>query len=432
MLNRRSFMKTAGQLGLGALMPAHPIAASGTREKPQADVLAHGMAHEQEGSMADRSALESLLAIERWEDVRDQTDCREVVQYYLPTGVRLRRLSPRSSSWVAPCPFCQSKWFEVIPELYACGHCHASGSAVDYVAHAESLTWGSAMARLDTMLKTGEIEGRGKEFARFWQIREEATAYYHSLLLEQPEGENTREWVRRQGISPATMRRLRLGYCPSEPSDLLYKHLEQRGYSEGEMDAAGLIGRRTGDGRIVDFHARDVLLIPVTDAQGHVWTFLEESALGYWKPEVCWSSGRQGPLCSHRYERMVYPVPSWPQDFQRHDCLLLTTQPLDVVLLQQEGIANVICPVGAWDWGAPAVFRTAFAMAREFVHVAEDPMDSIRLDKLQATFAPHYDRIRFVHLPTGQSLRHLLRSEGAAGIAKLTATAPSIAQLLGA
>ncbi len=424
MLNRRTFIKAAGLVGFGSY--ASVLGVEKTSAWSALPVEARKLAerHEVGRNASNDSALEDLLAIERWEDLLDVVDCRDVVQYYLPPGVCLKRLSVKSSSWIGPCPFCRGDCLEVIRSLYCCADCHVSGSAVEFVAHAEALSPAQALERLAGMLGADELRDSRNEYARFWNIMQEAADFYHAILVSAPEGKEGRKWAEKRGINQVTIEQFRLGYGPSTPDRLLLDHLIACGYTEADMALAGLIGHERRNGPAVDLHANDVFLLPLVDVDGHVWE-LQEEYLPSSRTRALDGWPNHGPLCSSRFKRMVWPPPCWPRDFDRYESLLVTHRPLDALLLRQAGFENVVRA----SWGRREV-RTLRAMTAQIIRVQESPLNGVMMEEILQRFAPFPHQARLIQMANGKNLTDILSAEGPTGLTRLVAASTSIPEIL--
>lgn len=357
MLTRRTLFKFAATFGLGALVP-------------RLDQSAHGAipeARQGHDQVCDdfRSGCErSLLELEWLENLKDDLDCAEVVT----------RLGPplKTPCWAGTevigkashCPFCAEAGFSVGPESFRCKWCEAEGSAIEFYARAEGIPHGEAATRLDGLLDEGSLRGRRCENEHASRMLEQAQRFYQELLCEKPEGAIARRCLAEQGIMQSTIERFRLGYAPPEPDDLLSRHLISAGYVVPKL-LQRLHVNEAGEQKMVDRYGGGNLLIPICDSAGHSWGFMKKpivspqsSLTAEWTQDTLAVSER-------RLRRLIFPHPAWPEDYNRHQRLLVAETPWEVVALRNAGIENAVYLFNcATD---PVRLRTLLSVGRDFV-----------------------------------------------------------------
>ncbi|MCD6360070.1 MAG: DNA primase, partial [Armatimonadetes bacterium] len=178
------------------------------------------------------------------DEVKQKTDIVEVIGEHV-------HLTKAGRTFRGLCPFHSEKHpsFFVYPEQqswHCFGACHTGGDVFSFIMKKEGIDFGEALRRLAERAGV-EIPSRynseatGKdEKARLYQINEAAAQYFHNLLLNSPAAEGARRYVARRGFSPKTVADFQLGFS-LESWEASKKYLLERGYSEAEMLAAGLI-----------------------------------------------------------------------------------------------------------------------------------------------------------------------------------------------
>src|SRR5205085_8499191 len=179
-------------------------------------------------------------------------------------------------SLVGVCPFHTEKTpsFSVSPseQVYYCFGCGAGGDAVRFLREVEHLEFRETIERLAkdagvTLRYEGETPAERRAASRrasLHKANDEAFALYHSTLMESPEAEAARIYLKERGVDPQTADRFEIGYAPVR-SDFLLRALAPR-YSPELLLEAGLVLRDAG-GNVRD-RFRGRITFPVPDLAG--------------------------------------------------------------------------------------------------------------------------------------------------------------------
>jgi DNA primase len=205
--------------------------------------------------------------------VRETAAAADMVEV-VSARTQLRRSGAR---WTGLCPFHDEKTpsFSVNPadKLYYCFGCGAGGDVISFVRETEQLDFAQAVEWLAERYRvTLEYEesspeqdaARGRR-ERLLSLLEQATAFYERYLWESPRGEAARAYLEGRGLGEAVCREYRLGLAPGRAT--LVRKASEKGFTAGELSAAGLVNRRGND----YFNGR--LLFPLADARGRVRGF---------------------------------------------------------------------------------------------------------------------------------------------------------------
>ena len=173
-----------------------------------------------------------------------------------------------------------------------------------------------------------------------------------------------RECLAGQGITLSTIKRFRLGYSPTEPDDLLSRQLVAAGYVIPKLMQT-LYVSDDGEQKLIDRFGGGNLLIPICDYAGRSWGFMKQKITS---PQSSLSVGWTEDTLSvseRRLRRLIFPDPAWPEDFIRHQRLLIAETPWEVVALHNAGIGNAVYLFdSATD---PVRLRTLLSVGRNFV-----------------------------------------------------------------
>ncbi len=202
--------------------------------------------------------------------VREPTDIAKLVGGYLT----LKKAG--HVSLVGMCPFHAEKTpsFSVplSKGVYYCFGCGAGGDAVRFLREVENLTFVEAIERLarDTGVtirheaeSPSEKRAAGRR-AALYEANEEAFKRYHRTLMDSPEAEEARAYLKERGIEPEAAERFEIGFAPRSPEFLL-RGLAKR-FSSELLIEAGLVSK-DADGALRD-RFRGRITFPVRDLSG--------------------------------------------------------------------------------------------------------------------------------------------------------------------
>lgn len=430
MLNRRTLMKTAAAVGLSSVVPLleqSSAAASGLGP------VAPGI---QAGNRVNESA-QSLLAVERWENLLDDLDCIELAARYTVltnfAGKRKNTFATTTIGFYAGCPFCLSHddCLYLKENSYYCEVCLSQGTAIDFFMELKKCSCATAIARLQVMLDAGKLQGHRPEQQQYWRILAKTRSFYQDVLCHRAEGVRAKRWLREQGIGPSTVERFGLGYAPVESNGLLKDYLQGQGYTLEAMEAAG-VTIRNDRGQIKDRYAG--LLIPIADREGHLWGFFYDNGL-FGLADTSAASWVQGTaiFSERRVRRLIVPAPMWPQDLAKFNEIVIATTAWEVVALHSIGIENAVCLVQSGQWLGPYAhaLRTACALGKTLIYpwsAAKHP--SRGLEVIMAHVGHNYHRVKLLDLPSGYSLVELLQQQGPEAVRTAISAAIPLSQVL--
>jgi DNA primase len=197
-------------------------------------------------------------------------DIAEVVNQYFPMrrkGVNL---------W-ACCPFHEEKTpsFSVNPErqVFKCFGCGKSGSVFDFVMDYEKIDFPEAVRKLaghagiEVRQTDPRAEERYSKKKTLEGITEWAAKVFRQALLTHPDGEKARSYLfGDRCFTEETLDSWRIGYAP-ESWDFLLSRARRAGYSDQDVEQAGLVVKKEGSANPYD-RFRGRVIFPIQDAQG--------------------------------------------------------------------------------------------------------------------------------------------------------------------
>jgi DNA primase len=255
-------------------------------------------------------------------------------------------LKRAGSQYRGLCPFHSEKTpsFYVRPQTQSwhCFGCSKSGSAFDWLMEREHLEFGEALRTLANLTGVALPERRDPEVEdqtrRLYTILERAQTYYAGLLWGSSGG-RVRDYMSRRGIDDATLKAFGIGYAPA--GNGLLRYLEHDGFSEQELQAAGVIGVTEDEARPYDFF-RERVLFPIRDAQGRTIAFGGRSLDDAVGPKYLNS---RDTLLFHKQETLfAFDLARKPMAQERQ--VVIVEGYMDAAMAHQHGYRNVVATLG--------------------------------------------------------------------------------------
>lgn len=273
------------------------------------------------------------------EEIKARLDIVDVIGQY----VRLQRAG---RSFKALCPFHSERTpsFIVSPERqswHCFGACGTGGDVISFVMRKEGLDFRQALAvlaeRAGIPLRERPAREEDERRQRLIAANEAAALWYHHLLLNSEAGRAAREYVERRGIDPKTAEAFLLGYSP--PAwEALRQHLRERGYSDDELLAAGLLVEGEAGPRD---RFRGRLMFPIRDPRGRVVGFgaraLDDSLPKYLNTSqtAIFDKGS-----------VLYGLDRAAEAIRSQGRAVIVEGYMDVIAAHQHGFANVVASMG--------------------------------------------------------------------------------------
>ena len=275
------------------------------------------------------------------EEVVAATDMVDVVQ----GRTQLRKSGAR---WVGLCPFHSEKTpsFGINPveKLFYCHGCHKGGDLITFVRETEGLDFAQAVEwladRTGTQLDYEETspaqEARRKRRDRLESLLEDAASFYSRYLWDTAAGEFARGYLAERGLTEEVCRDFRLGLSPG--GDRLAAKAREKGYSQDELLAAGLVNRRGND----YFAGR--LVFPLSNARGRVLGFGARRLHEDDPIKAKYVNSPEGEL--FRKSRIVYGLHRARAAIAKQDEAVVVEGYTDVLALHQRGRSIVVASMG--------------------------------------------------------------------------------------
>jgi DNA primase len=273
------------------------------------------------------------------DEIKSRVDLVELIG----RTVALKRVG---ASYSGLCPFHSEKTpsFYVRPQTqsYHCYGCGKWGTAFDWIMEREHVDFGEALrtlaAQTGVTLPERHDASQDDEARRLYSILERAQTFYTGSLFGVT-GTRAREYLAHRGISEETIKTFGLGYAPS--GNGLLRYLEKDGFTEQELQAAGVISVTEDEGRPYDFF-RDRVLFPIRDAQGRTIAFGGRGMDDHATPKYLNS---RDTLLFHKQETLfAFDLARKPMA-QEHQVVVVEGY-VDAAMAHQHGYRNVVATLG--------------------------------------------------------------------------------------
>ena len=272
------------------------------------------------------------------DEIKSRIDLVDLVQEY----VDLRR---SGKNYIALCPFHQERTpsFVVFPETqtWKCFGCGKGGDIFTFVQEKENLDFGEALRMLARRagVPLQPRSERAEPYERLRALLEEAALFFRHHLRTSA-GRQAYEYLRRRGLSDATIETFGLGYAPAGYENLLRYFLE-RGHSVDDLISAGLVTRREDTDRIFD-RFRHRVMFPIRDERGRMAGFGARTLDPDGVPKYL--NSPQGPLFDKG--RLLYGLDKAKAEIRRRDLAVVVEGYMDVIALHQAGHGYAVAPMG--------------------------------------------------------------------------------------
>ncbi|NLC32128.1 MAG: DNA primase [Clostridiales bacterium] len=340
------------------------------------------------------------------DEVLSRADIVDVVSAYLP-------LKRQGRNYIGLCPFHNEKTpsFSVNREnnVYHCFGCKAGGNVAQFVMEMEKLTFPESLRHLAKLLNISEpvqaydprAEQERSQKERVYDANKDAALYFNANLYN-PQGKKVLDYLYRRGIDDAMIKRFGLGASSDEWSGLK-DYLNQKGYTQDELAASGLIHVRQGNSYDV---FRDRAIFPIIDLYGKTIGF-GARAMGDAQPKYL--NTQDTIIFNKRYGLYGANYLRKQRDLKR---VILVEGYMDVMALSQVGIQGAVATLGTAL--SPQQARLMKRLASE-VWVCYDGDEAGQMAIMRALEVLDAEAIpsRVLHLPQGLDPDDYLKRYGA-------------------
>lgn len=277
------------------------------------------------------------------DEIRGKADIVEIISEY----VSLKR---QGKNYVGLCPFHleDTPSFSVAPDkqIFYCFGCHKGGSVINFLMEQENLTLPEAAEKLAEKVGVVIPVGVGNEQnydrqaqnRRLIEMHEQAAAFYHQIIFHPQKGKAALAYLEKREINHDVVKDFQLGYAPPL-WDSLIKFLLAKGFTEGEMEKAGLAAK-SAKGTFYD-KFRDRLIFPIRDFRGKVIAF-GGRVMGDELPKYL--NSPETPIFNK--SQNLYGLHAASALIRQQDEAVIMEGYMDVITAHQYGIKNAVASLG--------------------------------------------------------------------------------------
>jgi len=181
------------------------------------------------------------------EEIKQRNEIVTIVEQY----VRLEKKSAQNFFGLCPFHSEDTPSFSVSPnkQIYYCFGCHKGGDVVHFIMEIEKIGYLDALKMLAEKAKIEIPTSNDQEYQKkvdlqkkLYNANTEAARFFYTNLIG-PRGAVVREYLKKRGIDPRTVKRFGLGYALDEWEEL-YQHLKGKGYPDEIIFLTGLFKKR--------------------------------------------------------------------------------------------------------------------------------------------------------------------------------------------
>jgi DNA primase len=349
------------------------------------------------------------------QQVAAANDIVEVIGGYFP----LKRAGP---AYKALCPFHQerSPSFTVNPsrQIFKCFGCGAGGSVFRFVMDYEHLEFTGAVRKLaeraGIRIEVQELSSEELEHQdlrrRLLALHADAAGFFHQQLLRAPGADAARAYLRARGLSVEVAKSWNLGYAP-QSWDTLIRWASERGYSNAELLASGLVSQRDPEAPRTEMYDRfrNRVMFPICNDTGEVIAFsgrvLEADAKA-----AKYVNSPETPLFTkgavlfglHRSKRAL---------IDKNAAIVCEGQ-IDLITAFEAGVQNVIAPQGTAFTARQARILKRYVEEVILCFDSDTAGQKAAERSLPALLSENL-AVRVASLPEGEDPDSLIRSQGA-------------------
>ena len=255
--------------------------------------------------------------------------------------------------YVCLCPFHNEKtpscYIHPDREFFHCFGCGAGGDVISFIMKYHNLDYVEAIKMLaeranmempeDDFRRSGSGNTAERRKKIYDMNRDAAKFFYHQL--SKPEGAKcVRYLMQTRRLSPQTIKRYGMGYAPNSWS-ALKQHMLGLGYTERELEDAGLISRsKNNTKKTFDFFV-DRAMFPFIDLTGHIVGFGGRT-LGDDKRKYL--NSRDSLV--YNKNKFLFSMNIAKNSAVKSGRVLLCEGNLDVISLTQAGFDNAVASCG--------------------------------------------------------------------------------------
>lgn len=364
---------------------------------------------------------QGLISDDTIERIKGRVDITDIVSHHVS-------LSKAGQNLKGLCPFHHEKTpsFTVSPskQIFHCFGCGAGGNVFTFLSRLTGASFPEVVRDLGRTVGV-EVEERTSNSGpqavmaqTVERINQAATAWFQSNLRDERAGFEAREYLAHRGVESRMVDQFGIGVAPVEWDGLL-RALTNKGFSQSDLAAAGLVIARTNKSGFYDrFRAR--VMFTITDLRKRVVGF-GGRLLGDGTPKYLNSSD----TVLFKKSQTLFALDHAREAIARTKTVIVVEGYFDAIALHQAGLANTVATMGTAL--TPDHVQVLRRFASRVVLLFDPDAAGVRaaLRGLDL-FVNSGLGVKVVRLPMGEDPDTYIRKEGPEAFARLEEQAPSL------
>jgi len=350
--------------------------------------------------------LASFFPKEKLAEIRSRANIVDIISEYVT-------FKKAGKNYLALCPFHSEKTpsFHVNEEkqIFYCFGCQKGGDVITFLREINNLSFVEAVSQLANRygLSLPPPSSYRKEKATdqetFLEINEKAMHFFHHVLMQRPEGEVGRKYLKKRGIDQKIWETFKLGYA-LETWDSLATFLNKGNIPLQLAKQLGLIAPREKGGFFDCFRGR--IIFPIFNLNGRTIGFGGRAIAGG-TPKYLNSSDSM----IYKKSSSLFGLPITRNSIAKEDQVLIVEGYFDLLSLFQAGICPVVSPLGTALTGVHIQTLKRFTSRFYVVFDADEAGDKAALRSLEM-FLNEGLSPRVVILPSGSDPDEFIQQKG--------------------
>jgi len=274
------------------------------------------------------------------EKIKDRLGIVDVVSSYM-------KLEKAGSNYRARCPFHNEKTpsFFVSPVrgTYHCFGCNKGGDIFSFVEELEGIDFKGALKILADKAGIQLIHTNPKERdeqEKLYRLMEDVTTFFQINLTQ---NSKALAYLYKRGLKASTLKNFRIGFA-EDNWDSVCKFLKTKGYSDMEMEKAGLVIKKD-DAKYYD-RFRSRIMFPISDSAGRVIAF---SGRIFQQTESDIAVGKyiNSPASAlYNKSKILYGYDKAKAKIRKTDACIVVEGQMDLLMAHQIGQTNSVALSG--------------------------------------------------------------------------------------
>lgn len=362
--------------------------------------------------------MASFFPKEKLAEIRSRANIVDIISEYVT-------FKKAGKNYLALCPFHSEKTpsFHVNEEkqIFYCFGCQKGGDVITFLREINNLSFVEAVSQLANRygLSLPPPSSYRKEKATdqetFLEINEKAMHFFHHVLMQRPEGEVGRKYLKKRGIDQKIWETFKLGYA-LETWDSLATFLNNGNIPLQLAKQLGLIAPREKGGFFDCFRGR--IIFPIFNLNGRTIGFGGRAIAGG-TPKYLNSSDSM----IYKKSSSLFGLPITRNSIAKEDQVLIVEGYFDLLSLFQAGICPVVSPLGTALTGVHIQTLKRFTSRFYVVFDADEAGDKAALRSLEM-FLNEGLSPRVVILPSGSDPDEFIQQKGVENFRKKMEIAP--------